>query len=121
PKGEGRGEGERDAQTARIEIVGQQLSNSQEQFTYTQGLIAVSPAADLARFFPDRFYLEISTLDHFEKTFPPLPCVASLPIHYAQPSDRLKYDIVQSIRTLTLLRQQHPEKRFEGHYHFLSA
>src|SRR5205823_2639400 len=44
--------------------------DSQEQFTDTEGLIAVSPAADLARFFPDRFYLEISSLEHFEKKFP---------------------------------------------------
>jgi len=37
------------------------------------------------------------------------------------PSDRWKYDIIQSIRTLTLLRQQHPEKRLDGEYHFRPA
>jgi error-prone DNA polymerase len=48
----------------------------------------------------------------------PLPAVASFPVYYALPSDRWKYDIVQSIRTLTLLRQPHPEKRLDGDYHF---
>ena len=43
-----------------------------------------------------------------------LPFVASLPIHYAEVSDRWKYDIVQSIRTRTLLRQEHPAKRLGG-------
>jgi DNA polymerase III alpha subunit len=32
--------------------------------------------------------------------------------------DRLKFDIVQSIRTLTLLREEHPEKRRDGRFHF---
>jgi DNA polymerase III alpha subunit len=39
-------------------------------------------------------------------------------VHYELPSDRWKYNIVQSIRTLTLLRQPHPEKRLAGDYHF---
>ena len=30
----------------------------------------------------------------------------------------MKYDIVQSIRTLTLLRQEHPAKRTDGRFHF---
>jgi DNA-directed DNA polymerase III PolC len=84
----------------------------------TNGLLAVSPNAELARFFPERFYLEINNRDAFEKRLPSLPCVASFPIHYELPSDRWKYDIVQSVRTLTLLRQQHPEKRLGGNYHF---
>jgi error-prone DNA polymerase len=41
-----------------------------------------------------------------------------LPVHYELPSDRWKYDVVQSIRTLTLLRQPHPGKRLEGEFHF---
>ncbi|HTL56919.1 MAG TPA: PHP domain-containing protein, partial [Candidatus Limnocylindrales bacterium] len=86
----------------------------------TDGLLAVSPSAELARFFPDRFYLEVNGVDAFEKGTAPLPCVASFPIHYELPSDRWKYDIVQSIRTLTLLRQAHPEKRLDGDYHFHS-
>jgi DNA-directed DNA polymerase III PolC len=46
------------------------------------------------------------------------PVVACPAIHYALPGDRMKYDILQSIRTLTLLREQHPEKRMEGRLHF---
>jgi DNA-directed DNA polymerase III PolC len=98
----------------------------------TDGLLAVSPEPALAQFFPDRFYLEVNNLDALSRLTPhasrttlpaprPLPCVASLPVHYALPSDRWKYDIVQSIRTLTLLRQQHPEKRLDGDYHFRSV
>ena len=84
----------------------------------TDGLLAVSPAIELEQFFPNRFYLEVSSLDAFEKRSRFLPCVASFPIHYEQPADRWKYDVVQSIRTLTLLRQQHPDKRLDGEYHF---
>lgn len=40
------------------------------------------------------------------------------PVRYAEPADRWKYDIVQSIRTLTLLRQEHPEKKLRGAFHF---
>ena len=39
-------------------------------------------------------------------------------IRYATPDDRQKFDIVQSIRTLTLLREEHPEKRRGGRFHF---
>jgi DNA-directed DNA polymerase III PolC len=84
----------------------------------TDGLLAVSPAAELAQFFPNRFYLEASSLDALNKSPAGLPYVASFPIHYERPADRWKYDVVQSIRTLTLLRQPHPEKRLDGEYHF---
>jgi DNA polymerase III alpha subunit/nucleotidyltransferase/DNA polymerase involved in DNA repair len=91
----------------------------------TEGLLAVSPSPTLAPLFPDRFYLTIDNLDVLEKhhsalctLHSALPLVASFPIHYALPSDRWKYEIVQSIRTLSLLRQAHPEKRFGGQYHF---
>jgi DNA-directed DNA polymerase III PolC len=59
-------------------------------------------------------------VDSFEKASPALPCVASVDFRYETPADRWKYDIVQSIRTLTLLRQAHPEKRLHGAYHFRS-
>src|SRR5208283_65651 len=77
--------------------------------------------AELAQFFPGRFYLEAATPEVLDGRGGALPCVASLPIHYEQPSDRWKYDVVQSIRTLTLLRQGHPQKRLGGEYHFRSA
>ena len=94
------------------------IFNSPEE---TAGLLAVSPFAELAQFFPGRFYLEAATPEVLDGRGGALPCVASLPIHYEQPSDRWKYDVVQSIRTLTLLRQGHPQKRLGGEYHFRSA
>ncbi|MBP7949388.1 MAG: DNA polymerase III subunit alpha [Verrucomicrobiales bacterium] len=43
---------------------------------------------------------------------------AALPeIRHANSGDRLRYDIVQSIRTLTLLRERHPQKR-RGDFHW---
>jgi DNA polymerase III alpha subunit/nucleotidyltransferase/DNA polymerase involved in DNA repair len=87
-------------------------------FRDTQGLLAVSVDPALAKFFPDRFYLQHSTTPSLHHSATPLPRIASFPVHYAGVSDRWKYDVVQSIRTLTLLRQQHPEKRLDGDYHF---
>ena len=81
---------------------------------FTDGLIAVSPDVRLAALFPGRFY-QLATKQTGDSRFPIVACPA---IHYAAPADRLKYDIVQSIRTLTLLRQEHPEKRFDGRFHF---
>ena len=91
---------------------------SLEQFTgHTDGLIAVSADTSLADLFPNRFY-ELAT----KASKPgPHPMVACPVIHYATPADRLKFDIVQSIRTLTLLRQEHPEKRNDGRLHFRTS
>lgn len=47
--------------------------------------------------------------------------VAYFPAHYESAMDRWKYDVVQSIRTLTLLRQEHPEKRLDGAFHLRAA
>jgi DNA-directed DNA polymerase III PolC len=46
------------------------------------------------------------------------PAGSHAPVHYATPSGRLPFDILQSIRTLTLLRQQHPRKCPPGAFHF---
>lgn len=81
---------------------------------FTDGLIAVSPDIRLAEIFPGRFY-QLATKQIAAGSLPVVACPA---IHYARPEDRMKYDIVQSIRTLTLLRQEHPEKRLEGRLHF---
>jgi DNA-directed DNA polymerase III PolC len=78
----------------------------------TEGLIAVSGDARLARYFPGRFY-QLAARD-CAGDFPSAACPA---IHHAA-GDRLKYDIVASIRTLTLLRQAHPEKPAGGRLHF---
>jgi DNA-directed DNA polymerase III PolC len=83
---------------------------------YSNGLIAVSPDTSIADLFPNRFY-ELANKDSHRSSF---PVVAAPAIHYATVSDRAKYDILQSIRTLTLLRQAHPEKRMDGRYHFRS-
>ena len=90
---------------------------------FTDGLIAVSTDLRVNELFPGRFF-QMAAKGHVttplpqpnaEKKFPVVACPA---IHYALPGDRMKYDIVQSIRTLTLLRQDHPEKRMGGRYHF---
>jgi hypothetical protein len=70
----------------------------------TDGLIAVSADVRLGELFPGRFY-QMATPQSGAGRFPVVACPA---VHYAQPDDRLKYDIVQSIRTRTLLRQAHP-------------
>ena len=70
----------------------------------------------LAGLFPRRFY-RLVTSHHAPDDFPAIACPS---IHYATPDDRQKFDIVQSIRTLTLLREQHPEKRQSGRLHFRS-
>ena len=81
---------------------------------FATGLIAVSPDTTLAELFPGRFY-QLATKGAKPTRHPMVACPA---IHYARPGDRMKYDIVQSIRTLTLLRQTHPEKRLDGALHF---
>jgi DNA-directed DNA polymerase III PolC len=81
---------------------------------FTDGLIAVSSDISLAEWFPRSFYRLVTSRDTPED-FPAVACPA---IHYATPGDRQKFDIVQSIRTLTLLREQHPEKRISGRLHF---
>jgi DNA polymerase III alpha subunit len=80
----------------------------------TEGLIAVSADIQLAELFPNRFY-QLATKQIATGSLPVVACPA---IHYALPDDRMKYDIVQSIRTLTLLRQEHPAKRLDGRLHF---
>jgi len=114
---------------------------------FTEGLIAVSPDLRLAELFPGRFYQmatrtaqslvgtsrcdvparaaaggTIAPLDAArtaQRAVPThIPTVACPATHYVLPCDRLKYDIVQSIRTLTLLRQEHPSKRMDGRFHF---
>ncbi len=83
---------------------------------FTEGLIAVSENATLAGLFPSSFYRLVTS----RETPDDFPAVACPGIHYAAPEDRRKYDIVQSIRTLTLLRERHPEKRSGGRLHFRS-
>lgn len=46
-----------------------------------------------------------------------VPLVATADAHYLSPADRLPYAVLASMRTLTLLKQQHPDKRIDGRYH----
>jgi DNA-directed DNA polymerase III PolC len=44
--------------------------------------------------------------------------VTTCDTHYLAPGDRLRYDILSSMRTLTLLNQRHAEKLPPGRYHW---
>ncbi|HEY0457076.1 MAG TPA: DNA polymerase IV [Verrucomicrobiae bacterium] len=96
------------------------LDSTQKLEGLTDGLIALSPDPKFSTFFPGAFYLEISDPAELSNLSAPnrLPMVASMPVHYASPADRKRFHIVQSIRTLTLLRQEHPEKQLAGDFHF---
>jgi DNA-directed DNA polymerase III PolC len=99
--------------------------------TLSDGLLAVSSDDTLAEIFPGRFYqmacnrlVSLASGEAGEEArmgkagvsgFPIVACPA---VHYTTPGDRRRYDIVQSIRTLTLLDHEHPEKRRGGRYHF---
>jgi error-prone DNA polymerase len=48
------------------------------------------------------------------------PLVATASAHYQAPEDRPRYDILSSMRTLTLLGQPHPMKLGAGNYHLHS-
>jgi error-prone DNA polymerase len=82
--------------------------------THSAGLVALSWDTTLAEIFPHRFY-ELANKDSGKTRH---PVVAAPAVHYATPADRQKYDILQSIRTLTLLRQAHPDKSTTGKLHF---
>ncbi len=86
----------------------------QELHGHAEGLIAVGEDARLAELFPDRFYSLAVRKNETSKH----PGAAGPVIRYAMPEDRQKFDIVQSIRTLTLLQEEHPEKRRGGKFHF---
>lgn len=93
----------------------QRRSFRREDFSgLTEGLIAVSDDTQIAGLFPHHFY-HLAVSRDTTSTFPIAACPS---IHYANSEDRQKFDIVQSIRTLTLLRQQHPEKRGADRLHF---
>ena len=72
-------------------------------------MLTVSSDSTLAEFFPGRFY-RAATQREGE-----IVCPA---VHYGKPEHRQRYDILQSIRTLTLLEHEHPDKRRDGRFHF---
>ena len=83
----------------------------------TSGLVAVGADPQLAELFPNSFYQMVTG----HETSGDLPAVITPAIHYGAEADRQRYDIVQSIRTLTLLRQPHADKRMGGRFHFRTA
>ena len=96
----------------------QRLSWSRDELAgFTAGLLAVSPDPELAPAFPDAFYVPAGSRLAAEGggKWPVAACPAA---HYATPADRQRYDILQSIRTLTLLRESHPDKRAGGRLHW---
>ncbi len=105
-----------DRQADEASVAGQQRRpcHPEELDGCTGGLIAVSADERLAERFDGRFYRLVTS------AAPPqdFPAVACPSIHYAVPGDWQKYHIVQSIRTLTLLQERHPEKRIQGRGHF---
>ena len=106
----------RRSQSADDESVATQQSSSLRHADLddcTEGLLAVSDDVSLAKWFSGRFYEAAR-----KQTSGRFPIVACPPIRYALPADRLKYDVVQSIRTRTLLRQTHPDKCSAGDFHF---
>jgi DNA polymerase-3 subunit alpha len=100
-------------------VAGQQRRPLQRQslIGFTGGLLAVGNDPRLADLFQNSFYRMV-TGKETDRTF---SCVAAPPVHYANAADRQRYDILQSIRTLTLLREQHADKRMGGRLHFRSV
>ncbi len=82
----------------------------------TEGLIAVGDGDEIAKLFRGRFY-QLATP---QRTASAHPIVACPSIRYDRPDHRVRYDIVQSIRTLTLLRESHSSKQNSGYFHFRS-
>ena len=79
----------------------------------TDGLLAVGFDPGLQPIFGDRFYLGVDPFQAIKDMGQPggnIPRVGLRPVHYASASDSWKLQVVQSIRTRTLLKQAHPEK-----------
>ncbi|MBN2505808.1 MAG: DNA polymerase III subunit alpha [Verrucomicrobia bacterium] len=88
----------------------------------TEGLVAVSADSRWAAHFPGRFYRLVSSPDEARRAGEGGgPLLAAPAVHYAAAAERWRYDIVQSIRTLTLLRQAHPGKDLVTERHFRSS
>lgn len=80
---------------------------------HADGLAAVSTDERLAPLFGSHFYRAVTQPAHAEH-----PRAIFVPrTHYGSPDERRHYDIVQSIRTRTLLQHPHPQKR-AGHFPF---
>lgn len=88
----------------------------------TDGLLGVSADDRLAGLFPGRFYHAVSADGASDQAGSSrFPQVIGDPVHYAAPADAARFNIIQSIRTRTLLDQAHPAKRLHGGLHFRSS
>ena len=81
----------------------------------TSGLVAVGHDSALSDLFPGAFYLNA------EAGASSGPTVAAPAVHYGSRKGRRTYDILQSIRTLSLLDQRHRDKKEGGDFHFPSG
>jgi len=79
---------------------------------FTEGLIAVCSDERLAEMFKGSFYRLVTAAKAKS------PAVACPRFTMLCPATDKKYDIVQSIRTLTLLQEDHQGKRKNGRLHF---
>lgn len=86
----------------------------------TDGLLAActQPHPSLQHAFPQRLYHAIQNRQDLEAPNPHVPALAIPEIRHHTTADRWRFDILQSIRTLTLLNQEHPAKRRHGSWHF---
>ncbi|MFM1768983.1 MAG: hypothetical protein RJA22_1512 [Verrucomicrobiota bacterium] len=86
----------------------------------TEGLVAVGGDERLGELFPGRFYRLATARDRGERGARAggAPRVVAPLAQHATAADAGRLDIVQSIRTLTLLGQAHPGKRAGGRRHF---
>lgn len=84
----------------------------------TTGLIGIGSDIRGRGLFQGRFYLGFSDLEQLRRAPVDCPKVFAPAIHYAVAADRWKWDVVQSIRTQTLLKQEHPAKQLGGVHHF---
>jgi DNA polymerase-3 subunit alpha len=78
---------------------------------HNEGVLAISSDQRLQPIFGYRFFQAVCDGEG---------TVACPPVHYGRREDGRRYDILQSIRTLTLLKHSHPEKRQGKHLHFRS-
>ncbi len=89
-----------------------------------EGLIAAGRDPGLKRLFGNHFYLATECPEAWKQSPQDdqrYPGVAISPVHYALPEDAWKFEVLQSIRTLTLLKQGHPAKMQAGSQHFPST
>ena len=115
-------EGHKEAQEAQKEAAPLRslrpfAANSFSLRGHTEGLLAVGADEPWGEWFPGRYYRAVRSSDELKGKFNH-PAVLHQPVHYATPADRWKFDVVQSIRTLTLLKQAHPGKLTSGVAHF---